>query len=220
MNMNKSSIPLHNYKKFKNLFPLHLHNQIATARKNKGLTQEELAEKANVTIRTIQRIESGETIPRNYTLKSLAAALNIPFEELVLKAQPTTPSNNPPGNDRPEDASHFLHMINLSSFSYLILPFIHFLIPAWLLKKGMQHEPAIIGFGRRLVRTQIYWVVATNLLMLLTVIYNLLIARPAQIQHIHYLWPCFIMYFLNAAIIVSNRYAIKRFMAIRFVSHN
>lgn len=189
-----------------------LHHKITTARKNKGLTQEELADKANVTIRTIQRIESGETVPRNYTLKSLAVALDIPFEQLVIKEDLPQPLNDQPEKLRSEDASHFLQMINLSSFSYLVLPFIHFLIPALMLKNGKQQDPAVIRFGRRLVRIQIYWVVATNLLMLLTVVYNLFMARPAHIMFIHYLWPCFIMYFLNAAIIISNSFRIKKFV--------
>lgn len=57
-----------------------LHQTISTARKNKGFTQEELAELSHITVRTIQRIEAGETIPRNYTLKAIATALDMPFE--------------------------------------------------------------------------------------------------------------------------------------------
>ena len=33
-------------------------------RKQKGLTQEELVEKCNISVRTIQRIEAGEVTPR------------------------------------------------------------------------------------------------------------------------------------------------------------
>lgn len=46
-------------------------------RNNKGLTQKELSESCNVDIRTIQRIESGEVIPRWSTIRILAAALDI-----------------------------------------------------------------------------------------------------------------------------------------------
>ncbi len=48
--------------------------KLVDARKRKGLTQEQLADLANITVRTIQRIERGDSIPRAYTLKTLAAA--------------------------------------------------------------------------------------------------------------------------------------------------
>jgi transcriptional regulator with XRE-family HTH domain len=49
---------------------------ITTLRNNKGLTQKELAEQCNVDIRTIQRIENGDVVPRMYTINLLAKALD------------------------------------------------------------------------------------------------------------------------------------------------
>jgi transcriptional regulator with XRE-family HTH domain len=48
---------------------------ITTLRNKKGLTQKELAEQCNVDIRTIQRIESGDVVPRMYTVNLLSKAL-------------------------------------------------------------------------------------------------------------------------------------------------
>ncbi|MCR9251013.1 MAG: helix-turn-helix domain-containing protein [bacterium] len=48
---------------------------ITKARKEKRLTQEELAEMCTVNVRTIQRIEAGEVNPRSYTLNIIYAAL-------------------------------------------------------------------------------------------------------------------------------------------------
>jgi len=53
-----------------------LGNKVLEIRNSKGLTQKELSESCNVDIRTIQRIESGEVIPRWSTLRILAAALD------------------------------------------------------------------------------------------------------------------------------------------------
>lgn len=53
-----------------------LGRKIADLRKSKGLTQEELVEKCNLNVRTLQRIESGEVTPRTYTLKMIFAALD------------------------------------------------------------------------------------------------------------------------------------------------
>jgi|WetSurMetagenome_2_1015567.scaffolds.fasta_scaffold01205_6 transcriptional regulator with XRE-family HTH domain len=53
-----------------------LGKKIADLRKSKGFTQEELVEKCNLNVRTLQRIESGEVTPRIYTLKMIFAALD------------------------------------------------------------------------------------------------------------------------------------------------
>ena len=53
-----------------------LGKKISELRKAKGLTQEELVEKCNISVRTIQRIETGEVTPRMYTIKTILAALD------------------------------------------------------------------------------------------------------------------------------------------------
>jgi len=53
-----------------------LGRKIAELRKVKGLTQEELVSKCNITVRTLQRIESGVGSPRSYTIKILFTALD------------------------------------------------------------------------------------------------------------------------------------------------
>ncbi len=55
-------------------------------RSSKGITQRELAEVSNVNLRTIQRIESGEVNPRSSTLKVLAKALGVSFNDMGRKA--------------------------------------------------------------------------------------------------------------------------------------
>lgn len=53
-----------------------LGKKIVELRKAKGLTQEELVEKCNINVRTLQRIETGEATPRSYTIKIIFAALD------------------------------------------------------------------------------------------------------------------------------------------------
>jgi len=59
-----------------------LGRKIAFLRKEKGLTQEDLVDKCNINVRTIQRIESGEVIPRPITLRLILEALDYDFEML------------------------------------------------------------------------------------------------------------------------------------------
>lgn len=58
-----------------------LGKKISEMRKAKGLTQEELVEKCNLNVRTIQRIEAGEVTPRSYTIKALFEALGMDWKE-------------------------------------------------------------------------------------------------------------------------------------------
>jgi uncharacterized Tic20 family protein len=55
--------------------------KVADLRQQMGLTQEQLAERCDVSSRSIQRIESGEVDPRAYTLKCLSEALDFDFGE-------------------------------------------------------------------------------------------------------------------------------------------
>lgn len=59
-----------------------LGNKIISLRKQKGFTQEELVERCNINVRTLQRIESGEVSPRSYTIKTILSALDHDYEEL------------------------------------------------------------------------------------------------------------------------------------------
>lgn len=56
-------------------------------RLSKGFTQKELSERSNISIRSIQRIENGEIIPRSHTLKTLAGILELSFEEFMKSAR-------------------------------------------------------------------------------------------------------------------------------------
>lgn len=59
-----------------------LGRKIAELRKSKGLTQEELVEMCNVSVRTIQRIETGEVTPRSYTIKTILHALDYDLDKI------------------------------------------------------------------------------------------------------------------------------------------
>ena len=52
-----------------------------------GLTQQQLADEAGVTLRTIQRIENGEVKPSLHSLNSLGRVLNEDFSELSPKSE-------------------------------------------------------------------------------------------------------------------------------------
>lgn len=82
-----------------------------------NLTQEELSKKSGISVRTIQRIESGIE-PKGYTLKALAKAMGIDEEDLIQNNE----QNNQPN-------SNIVNLINLSSLLVVFIPIASFILP-------------------------------------------------------------------------------------------
>lgn len=65
-----------------------LGKKIAELRKSKNLTQEDLVAKCNINVRTLQRIEAGEVMPRKYTLDLIFEALDYFENDSVIVDSP------------------------------------------------------------------------------------------------------------------------------------
>lgn len=95
-----------------------MHSKVKILREQKNLTQTELAEKSGLSLRTIQRIESGQSL-KGFTLKAIAQTLEIEPENLFSKEEE---------NFQIDRAK----LINLSALSGLIIPFGGIIFPAIL----------------------------------------------------------------------------------------
>jgi transcriptional regulator with XRE-family HTH domain len=190
------------------LLRMNLAQKIATARHALGLTQEELANRANITVRTVQRLETGESVPRTFTIKALASALQMSFEELNATSNPAT-NEHPIATDQ-ADTAHFLQLCCLSCFSFIVIPYVHFLIPHHLLKKEKQLNPSASAFAKQMIRQQIYWVISFHLLLLVTLALNFLISYFNGTFFIYYLWIVLLLYLLNIVIILSRLVKIRQ----------
>ncbi len=94
-----------------------LGQKISELRKTKNLTQEELVEACNVSVRTIQRIESGEVTPRTSTIKIILAALG----EDLRSFHKTYHVN---GNEELERAENSLQIAWIAGIVYFIIGFL------------------------------------------------------------------------------------------------
>ena len=65
-----------------------LQENLIYQRKLKGYTQDELAERTTVGVRTIQRIEKGEVQPHLQTIKLIAVGLGVEVEDLIVLEDP------------------------------------------------------------------------------------------------------------------------------------
>ena len=80
--------------------PIRLGRSVRTHRKAAGLTQAELAERADLAFETISRIESGREPPSLRTAISLADALGLPLDVVVGRTVAAPAAAAPP--DRPD----------------------------------------------------------------------------------------------------------------------
>jgi transcriptional regulator with XRE-family HTH domain len=89
---------------------------IKELRIKKGLTQEELADKTELSARTIQRIENGEVDPRAYSLQMIAKALDVDFS-LFVEDESTEDKEKKVKEDR-----FLLGLVHLSGLLPLFIP--------------------------------------------------------------------------------------------------
>lgn len=103
--------------------------KISELRKQKGLTQEELVEQCNISVRTIQRIENGEVTPRSYTIKTILSALDHDLEQIQTEDSKFTKEFKELfllHIDDTREASFLIKNLNLAWISGIIYFFIGF----------------------------------------------------------------------------------------------
>lgn len=114
-----------------------INTQIKQLREAKGLTQTDLAEQTQLSVRTIQRLESGPSEPKGHTLRRLRAVFG---EDFGLEKK------------LPEE----LRWINMLCLTFLLIPFGNIIFPsiAWYRKRKMEK---VNQLGRRIINFQISW---------------------------------------------------------------
>ncbi|MDC1162174.1 helix-turn-helix transcriptional regulator [Tenacibaculum sp.] len=105
-------------------------NKLLKYREKLNLTQEELAIKAGISARTIQRIEKGIE-PKGHTLKVLAKALGVSEDDLKEAKLELVPETVPMNYQ-------LIKYINLSSILCVIFPPINILLPLFIMKYTKQ----------------------------------------------------------------------------------
>ncbi|MDB4635764.1 helix-turn-helix domain-containing protein [Flavobacteriaceae bacterium] len=117
--------------------------RIKELRKQKGMSQEFLAEESGLSLRTIQRIENGETDPTGESLKRLSNALNVNPDELI--------------DWSIKEDKRYLTFLNLSALTFLFFPLLGILIPfiLWTSRKGKIKN--INKLGKDLINFEITW---------------------------------------------------------------
>jgi transcriptional regulator with XRE-family HTH domain len=133
-------------------------NKIKSLRIAAGMSQEELAERTGLSLRTIQRIENGETRPRGDSLRRLSQALGVTME--VLRGEET-------GANGREEHRGFLVLLHLSALAFLLpVPGLGIAAPLvlWLLYRDKIER--VGAMGRGILKFQITWLLVKGLIYL------------------------------------------------------
>ncbi|WP_299780793.1 helix-turn-helix domain-containing protein [uncultured Formosa sp.] len=130
-----------------------LGKKVKRLRNSQGISQEFLAEESGLSIRTIQRIEKGETSPNGDTCRKLSDALKVSPNDLM-------------GWTQVEDIE-FLKKLNLSALTFIFFPLLGILVPAlmWISKKDKVKD--VDKIAKKVINFEITWVI---LLFLIPVI--------------------------------------------------
>ena len=122
-----------------------LGKKIKKLRNTQGISQELLAEKSGLSIRTIQRIEKGETTPNGDTCRKLSEALKVSPNDLM-------------DWTIIEDID-FLKKLNLSALTFIFFPLLGILVPTimWVSKKDKVKNVDIIA--KKVINFEITWVI-------------------------------------------------------------
>ncbi len=148
-----------------------LGSKVSDSRKKLGLSQEALAEKANISLSTIQRIEKGTVTPRPFTLKILAESLSLDISELThIKTK----------SESSESSFSALKRMNLFTLVLVFIPFINLCIPFIFWKKSKALHSKDIAAGKML-SFQLLWSLFTLIAMLISIFVTNLITGEAGI---------------------------------------
>ena len=129
-----------------------MQSKVKLVREQKNLTQTELAEKSGLSLRTIQRIESGQSL-KGFTLKAIAQTLETEPENLFSQEE----------KDIQIDRAK---LINFSALAGLIIPFGGIIFPAILTYRTQ--DSVNRELGKRVIGVQIILAFVISVLLIVT----------------------------------------------------
>jgi transcriptional regulator with XRE-family HTH domain len=155
-----------------------------------GMSQEDLAGESLLSLRTIQRIESGQTSSRGDTLKRLALALKVPVEDLI-------------DSDLQEDVNTVL-VLNLTQLSFLAFPLLGITIPLiiWLTNRHRVRD--VDEVGKSILNFQTSWSFLFFLIHLVGLAIMLIMGEVRQELFYGYAISVGAFYIYNLIQILSN----------------
>ncbi len=180
-----------------------LQKRVKDLRIKQGLSQEELANKTGLSLRTIQRLENGDSVPRGDTLKRLSIALQSTPDDLI--------------DWQIQEDKNILKILSLSQLGFLAFPILGIIIPLaiWIFKKDKIKYVDLLG--KLILNFQITWTIflflfyltfATNKILHLGLI-------PFSMQTILIIFGGFYSY--NLILIIRNTFLVHKINRVKYI---
>ena len=167
----------------------HLSKRVKELRNRKGISQNTLAEESALSLRTIQRIENGETNPTGDSLKRLSNALNVNLDELI---DWSVKENN-----------RYLIYLNLSALTFIFFPLLGILVPFILWTSKKDKIKNLNTLGKDLINFEIVWTMVLFFIPLLLFLFTKIGILESLTFGIIFTFAG-IMYFINLILISLN----------------
>jgi len=187
-------------------------SELKKIREEKNLTQEELAEKSGLSVRTIQRIEAG-TDPKGYTLKTLASSLgviekdlltpDIPVLETIAEESVVMTDLTEKKNDSINSAS-LVKIINLSSLPVSWFPIANFLPPLLIMLFTKDRSPIV----KQIISLQIFLAIISPVIFMIVALLKL---GPESVMI-----TMVVLTLANIYVILRNAFEIDKRQSLRY----
>jgi transcriptional regulator with XRE-family HTH domain len=167
----------------------HLSSRVKELRNQKGLSQETLAEESGLSLRTIQRIENGESNPTGDTLKRLSRALNVNPDELI--------------DWTIKEDQRYLTFMNLSALTFIFFPLLGIIVPFMLWTSRKDKLKNINKIARDLINFEITWTIALFFVPFILFLFT----KIGVLENLSFkiiITIGALMYFLNIMFIIFN----------------
>ncbi len=173
-------------------------------RLHQHLSQQQLAEQSNVSLRTIQRIESGASLGSPYVVRQLSAALDIEPQNLLFSDKPRElRSENPRLSEVPNTAADECYddrvkYLNFSTLSVICFPFLNLVVSAAIyfflrLRLSSERDKKAV---RAILSLQILWSFITLAVTIFIPVLDYLFFNVGDILEIPlFLWAYLILVF-------------------------
>ncbi|MBC9794894.1 helix-turn-helix domain-containing protein [Sinomicrobium weinanense] len=180
-----------------------LQKRVKDLRIKKGLSQEELADKTGLSLRTIQRIEHGESVPRGDTLKRLSIALQATPDDLI--------------DWQVQEDKNVVKILSLSQLGFLAFPLLGIIIPLaiWILKKDKTKY--VDSVGKSILNFQITWTIvlfALYVFFIANMIFHLQIIPLSMLSVLLIIGG---LYLYNLIMIIRNTILVNKIKSVKYI---
>ena len=167
-----------------------LQKRVKELRIRKGFSQEELADKSGLSLRTIQRMENGDTYTRGDTLTEKISNSVTGFADKIIDWQT-------------QEDDNVIKMLNLSQLGFVVFPLLGIIIPLaiWILQKDKIKN--VSSVGKSILNFQISWTICLSGVIIMSIFISMSILV---------LW-----YIFNFIIIIMNTMNYYKKKCVRYV---